>query len=84
MVQLSVITVASSFLHTDLPDLLGPLGEELVVIVVGHDSQQRTAIASTTRKHLSLAEGPILVNVGTVRPTLTTSPFVRFSCLTFA
>ena len=39
VVQLSVLTVASSFFHTDLPELLGQLGEEPVVVIVGHDSQ---------------------------------------------
>ena len=57
MVQLSVLTVASSFLHTDLP---GPLGEELVVIVVGHNSQEIMANASTTGKRLPHTRGPDL------------------------
>ena len=81
VVQLSVLAVASSFVHTDLPELLGPLGEELVVVVVGHDSPQ----LPPPRERISpLSEDPIMVNVGTVRPTLTTSPFVRFSCLALA
>ena len=46
MVQLSVLTVASAFIHTDLPDVLGALGEELVKCI---QALQLRTIASLRR-----------------------------------